>query len=256
MTHAPVAARTTGSRVSFREAVPFRQALDRVHDYYCSPRSTPGGQQRSIYQIWEAGAAFNDSVTPSTYCQEYRSHMVLKIMSLTALHDRIFSIGCGNAFVEAELLKEGRSVQCIDCNAEAVHLAASKGIEAFTADFFALPPAHLAGFSVVYADGLLGHLYQSDGELDAFFETLLSLRPLPGTWIVISNDAPLSPGAVVEPHARVSDFWLLSKACLDETFERFGFEIVESYYFPYVRPISGLRNRTICIARAASASSR
>ena len=28
-----------------------------------------------------------------------------------------------------------------------------------------------------------------------------------------------------------------------------GIDVLESYYFPYVRPISGLRNRTICVAR-------
>ena len=32
--------------------------------------------------------------------------------------------------------------------------------------------------------------------------------------------------------------------------QRFGYTVVEAYSFPYERPVSGLRNRTICIARA------
>jgi hypothetical protein len=29
--------------------------------------------------------------------------------------------------------------------------------------------------------------------------------------------------------------------------------VLEAYSFPYERPLSGLRNRTICVARAAGA---
>jgi hypothetical protein len=31
----------------------------------------------------------------------------------------------------------------------------------------------------------------------------------------------------------------------------FGYTILEAYSFPYERPVSGLRNRTICVARMA-----
>lgn len=233
--------------------VSLRQELGRVRDYYCTRRAVDGQRQRSIYEIWEAGEAFNDSVTPSTYCPDYRSHMMLKILSLTGDGDRVFSLGCGNAFVEGDLVRAGRPVQAIDCNPEAVHLAAGKGLEAFTADFFDLPNGALMEFDVVYADGFLGHVFQAEDELTGFFHKLAMLAPPPGCWLVLSNDAPLSREALVEPHPRVEDFWLLSRRYLDTVLGRFGFETSEQYYFPYQRPISGLRNRTICIARVPGA---
>ncbi len=227
---------------------------DSIHHFYCSPRSTAaaGSSPRSIYEIWERGEAFNDSVTPSTYCPEYRAHMVLKIRSLSAAQERVFSIGCGNAFVEAELQAKGLHVQAIDCNEEAVGLAASKGVDAFTTNFFSLPNGHLASFGAIYADGLLGHLYRPEDGLDGFFAKLVALQPRPGGWLVLSNDAPLEPELEVMPHERVSGFWLLSRTFLCEALARFGFSVWESYHFPYERPLSGLRNRTICIARVAS----
>lgn len=222
-----------------------------IHEFYTTPRATTesDGPTRSVYEIWERGEAFNDSVTPSSYCPEYRTHMVLKILSLCKEHDKVFSIGCGNAFVEAGLQARGLRVQAIDCNAEAVELAAAKGVEAFTADYSKLPAGHLAAFSAVYADGLLGHFYRPESGLDRFFEQLIALKPRPGSWLVFSNDAPLQQEGGVAPHPRLADFWMLSRAYLAETVARFGFKLSESYHFPYERPLSGLRNRTICIAQ-------
>ena len=222
---------------------------DTLRDFYCRP---VGETSLNRYEIWERGGAVGDSVTPSIYCPEYRMHMVLKILSLPKPHQRLFSIGCGNAFVESDLHGRGLPVQAIDCNKEAVVLAASKGIDAFTADYHALPPGHLASFGVVYADGLLGHLYHPETGLSGFFETLLALKPAPGSWLVLSNDAPAQPGAGVAPHGKVRDFWLFSAEYLRDAVQRYGFTVIESYSFPYERPVSGLRNRTICVARAAS----
>lgn len=222
-------------------------ARDVLHDFYCRP---VGDTALNRYEVWERGGAVGDSVTPSIYCPEYRTHMVLKILSLPRPHDRVFSIGCGNAFVESDLQTRGLPVQAIDCLEEAVVLAAAKGVDAFTADFHALPPGHLASFGVVYADGLLGHLYDPETGLAGFFETLAALKPPPGSWLVMSNDAPAQPDAGVAPHGKVPGFWLFSPEYLRETAQRFGYTVTESYSFPYERPLSGLRNRTVCVARA------
>jgi SAM-dependent methyltransferase len=226
------------------------QITDELHEFYCLPRSiSADGPLLSRYEIWERGEAFHDSVTPSTYCPGYRAHMVLKIASLTSRQGKVFSIGCGNAFVEANLVARGLHVQAIDCNAEAVELATAKGVDAVTANYWTLPTGHFATFDIVYADGLLGHFYRPDDGLNHFFEALIALKPRPGAWLVLSNDAPLQRGSVVAPHEGVNGFWLLSRDCLTEVLTRFGLAVWESYYFPYERPVSGLRNRTICIAR-------
>jgi SAM-dependent methyltransferase len=240
---------TTRAREASRAAASATNlASDSLRDFYCRP---VGDTALNRYEIWERGGAVGDSVTPSIYCPEYRMHMVLKILSLPRPHDRMFSVGCGNAFVEADLQARGLRVQAIDLNEEAVVLAASKGVDAFTADYHALPPGHLAGFGVVYADGLIGHLYHPDTELSGFFETLLALKPAQGSWLVLSNDAPAQQGAGVVPHGKVPGFWLFSPEYLRDTAQRFGYTVLESYSFPYERPLSGLRNRTICVARVA-----
>ncbi|MGY6567909.1 MAG: class I SAM-dependent methyltransferase [Salinarimonas sp.] len=229
-----------------------RKSLDAVERYYTQPRDAASDSPRTIYAIWEEGGAFNDSITPSTHCPEYRSHMRRKMLLLTGEGARVFSFGCGNAFIEADLVESGRVVTAMDCNAEAVGLAAAKGIDAFRADYFDLPADTLSGVDLVYADGFLGHVFDENRGLEPFFEKLDELGLTAGAHFVISNDAPMDPTERVAPHPRVDDFWFLSRSYLREALATRGFECLESYYFPYMRPQSGLRNRTICVARAGA----
>ncbi|MFG6199800.1 class I SAM-dependent methyltransferase [Nonomuraea sp. JJY05] len=225
-----------------------RPELASIHDYYCLPRSV-GSASQSIYDIWESGGAFNDSITPSTYVPEYRSHIVLKILMLTAPEAAVLSLGCGNGFVEGDLAAHGCDVRAIDCNAEAVELTRKKGVDARTVDFFDLRPVDTADVSAVYADGLLGHLFDAAGELAPALGKLRDLALRPGTYLVLSNDAPRDAKADFAPHEHVAGFWFIAKDYLHKSLISFGFEPVESYYFPYLRPVSGIRNRTICVAR-------
>jgi SAM-dependent methyltransferase len=224
------------------------QDLERVHDYYCSVRSTSKGAE-SVYEIWEKGEAFNDSITPSTYVPEYRSHIVLKILTLAEEKSNILSIGCGNGFVEGDLIENGHAVKAIDCNVEAVKLANAKGVDAFVLDFFDLEPSHVSSIDITYADGVFGHLFDSQNEMKPTLDKLANLRLRPGSWIVVSNDSPRTAGVPFEAHDRVEGFWFISREYLRDSLASFGFEPVESYYFPYRRPMSGMRNRTICVAR-------
>ncbi|WP_328719016.1 class I SAM-dependent methyltransferase [Streptomyces sp. NBC_00247] len=226
------------------------QDLGQVRDYYTAQRST-SGDGGTIYAIWEKGGAFNDSVTPSTYVPEYRSHMALKLLSLSDEGASVFSLGCGNAAVEGVVAGLGRTVRGIDYNEEAVQLARQKGVDAFAADFYTLRPADVAGADIIYADGFLGHLFDADRETTPVLDKLAELRPKSGSYLVFSNDAPQDREAHFAPHQRVADFWYLSKDYLAERLEARGHRVVESYYFPYLRPVSGMRNRTICIARVA-----
>lgn len=225
-----------------------KQDLHQVRDYYTSLRNV-GPTEESIYAIWEKGGAFNDSITPSTYVPEYRSHMVLKLLSLTYGGASIFSLGCGNGFVEGDLAGLGRRVRAIDLNEEAVKLTRDKGVDAFTAEFYSLLPEDLGEADLIYADGFLGHLFDPEEETGPALTKLKSLNPKAGSHLVFSNDAPHDRAAAFAPHDRVADFWFISKDYLRERLEDFGFESAETYYFPYLRPISGMRNRTICIVR-------
>ncbi|MBV9160723.1 MAG: class I SAM-dependent methyltransferase [Pseudonocardiales bacterium] len=225
-----------------------KQDLTRMRAYYTSLRSVEQTQE-SIYAIWEKGRAFNDSVTPSTYVPEYRSHMVLKLLSLTSGEAGIFSFGCGNGFVEGDLAGLDRKVRAIDFNEEAVELTRKKGVDAFAADYYTLTPEDIADADAIYADGFLGHLFDADDEITPALSKLESLTPRSRAYLVFSNDAPQDRQVPFAPHERVEGFWFLSKDYLQEKLASFGFVPLESYYFPYLRPISGMRNRTICIAR-------
>ncbi|WKU04451.1 bifunctional 2-polyprenyl-6-hydroxyphenol methylase/3-demethylubiquinol 3-O-methyltransferase UbiG [Micromonospora sp. HUAS LYJ1] len=225
------------------------QHLAKVREYYHAQRSVDGSPAGTIYAIWEQGKAFNDSVTPSTYVPEYRSHMALKLLSLTPQAGSIFSLGCGNGFVEGDLVALERTVRAIDCNDEAVTLARRRGIDAFAADYFDLRPADVAGTDLIYADGFLGHVFTAEEAAAPALTKLAELGLRSGTYVVISNDAPHDPKADYAPHERVAGFWFVSRDYLNNELTRSGFVPVESYYFPYLRPVSGLRNRTICIAR-------
>jgi len=217
-----------------------------LREFYCGKVA---GTSLTRYEIWERGEACGDSVTPSAYCPEYRTHMVQKIMSSAraAGNGAVFSIGCGNAFVEAELVARGLRLEAIDLNAEAVDLAAGKGVTALTADVAELPDGRLSAFGTIYADGLLGHLYSPEDGLERFFRILGRLAPPRGAWLVLSNDGPNSD-APVTPHGGLLGFWLFSPDYLRETVTKFGWRVTEFYSFPYERPVSGLRKRTICIA--------
>lgn len=229
-----------------------KQDLERVRSYYCTQRELEDSNS-TIYQIWEGGGAFNDSVTPSTYSPEYRSHIGLKLLDLSDEDTHVLSIGCGNGFVEADLVQGKRVVQAIDCNEEAVSLAIGKGVDAKIADFFELQPADVAKFDVVYADGLIGHHFDAKHELTPVLKKLKSLSLKPGTYLLFSNDSPRDAHSDFAAHEKVEDFWFIARDYLRECLIAEDFEVVESYYFPYVRPISGVRNRTICIARVPEA---
>ncbi|WP_369171296.1 class I SAM-dependent methyltransferase [Streptomyces sp. R28] len=224
------------------------QDLAQMRDYYTVQRSTDG-EEANIYAIWEKGGAFNDSVTPSTYVPEYRSHMALKLLSLTEDGATVFSLGCGNAAVEGVVVDLGRKVRGIDFNVEAVELARQKGVDAFTADYYTLHPADVADADVIYADGFLGHLFDAEREAGPALDKLADLGLKSGAYVVFSNDAPPDTKVPFAPHQRVADFWYVSKDYLSDRLAERGYQPVESYYFPYLRPVSGMRNRTICIAR-------
>lgn len=224
------------------------QDLDQVHDYYCVPRAGATAD-RTIYEIWEDGGAFNDSVTPSTYNPEYRTYMARKIVKIAPAGARVFSVGCGNGFVEGDLVSAGLTVRAIDCNEDAVALTRQKGVDAFTADYYALTPEDLGDTDVVYADGFLGHLFDADEELRPVLGKLAELRPRSGATLVFSNDSPGDGRAAFASHPAVEGFWFISKDHLSKSLAAEGFEPLESYYFPYIRPLSGVRYRTIVTAR-------
>jgi SAM-dependent methyltransferase len=205
----------------------------------------------SLFDIWEDGGARGDSVTPSTYCPSYRSWMRDKLIAeLSRSGGGVLSVGCGNAAVEAEIVRQGFSVLAIDALEEAVDSARRKGVEAVCADIYQWEPGRT--WPVVYVDGVLGHLYDERLGLRPALERLRSwMAPFPGggpAMLVSSNDAPKN-GDPVQKAPGVDGFHWLSVGYLRDQALESGFSQSWTEEFRYQRPVSGERVRAIMIAQ-------
>jgi hypothetical protein len=220
--------------------------LRSVEDFYLH-RDAHGG---SVFDVWERGEAVGDSITPSTYDSAYRSWMRFLLHALLGAPGErtLVSVGCGNAMIEAELDRRGHRVIAVDVLHEAVQLARAKGVDATRADVMTWTPP-VAGPLIVYADGLLGHLYQAaEGTLPVLPVIHSWLADRPGSALLISNDESRRARAV-EPASGVPGFHWFSDGYLGEQCRLAGFSDVDSTRYIYLRPISGPRNRVVMIAR-------
>ena len=206
-----------------------------------------GHAGESLFAVWERGAARGDSITPSTYSSSYREHI------LALLRDRLghpgdrslLSIGCGNAVVEADLARDGYDVLAVDALDQAVTLANAKGVSAIRADVETWTPT--STWDVVYADGLLGHLYREEEGLTRILRRIRSWLTPKNGHLIISNDAPRGK-ADAEPAPGVPDFFWLSPSLLEAEAKHAGFDEVSTSRFVYDRPLSGPRDRAIVVA--------
>lgn len=221
------------------------QDAQTVREYYLVERD----QRRNIYEIWEAGGAFNDSVTPSTWCEDYRRWIVKQLEQQLGFDrsKRILSVGCGNAFVEQDLCEKGYQLRAIDINESAVKLALDKGVPATVADIYEWEPE--GNLDLIYCDGVLGHLYVEGAECR---EALTRLRQwlTPGEGILlISNDASKDGRAVV-PAPGVKGFFHFSREFVVSELVKSGFKPVDTTSYLYQRPVSGPRRRLMIVAQA------
>jgi hypothetical protein len=218
--------------------------LERLRRFYLD--ATNHGE--SLFDTWERGDARGDSVTPSTYSLEYRTWMCEQLLAhLKTRPGGMISIGSGNATVESEIVRAGHRVLAVDVIPEAVELAQRKGVEAVLADVrHWSPPA--GTWSVVYADGVMGHLYAPEmGVLPVLTEMRSWLAPHQGV-LVISNDRPRGGLASAQPAPGVPGFYWLSEVFLHKQAEAAGFHHVSSTTFSYQRPLSGVRERAVITA--------
>ncbi len=212
----------------------------------------------SLFDIWEGGAANGDSVTPSTYSAPYRAWM---IDFLTGVLDRtnpptLLSVGCGNASVEAEVARAGYDVLAVDLLERAVQIARRKGLTAEVADIRSWSPEE-GRWGVVYADGLMAHLYDPDDSLVSVLKHLHGwlghsersepASTVPGRGVlVISNDGT-QQGQDAQQAPGIPAHWL-SAGYLVEQCREAGFGDVSYTTFTYTRPLSGPRDRVVVTA--------
>ena len=210
---------------------------------YYRPLPERGG--KNLYELWENGIPFGDSITPSGFVPEYVARIIKLASGSSEEGSRIVSLGSGNGFVEALLHEIGYEVLCVDHNQDAVEITTKKGLPSLHADYYDLPANLFVNTSLIYADGFFGHLYENGGGLRRAVNHLGSMSLDSNTRLLVSNDAPLQQDLEVQPHASVPDFWYMSPEFLGAQFGRVGFEVMNLETFTYHRPVSGARNRSI-----------
>ncbi|MBL4898079.1 MAG: class I SAM-dependent methyltransferase [Colwellia sp.] len=198
----------------------------------------------SIYDIWEQGKNHGDSVTPSTWSETYK-RMMFELLQRHAgeTPTRILSLGCGNATIEADLVKSGHDVTGLDMNSEAVAYAAKKGLKTVEGDFYKYEPEEK--FDIVYADGFFGHLCGAQGNVSHIYKRITQKMLKPKGLIIVSNDAPRQTGKEVQKHPHVPDFHFISANYLGGQAALIGLRNVEVNTFYYSRPVSGACPRAI-----------
>lgn len=201
----------------------------------------------SIYHIWEDGKGRGDVTTPATSSPEYRRWMgdILRRFLISGSDPGLLSLGCGNAMIEAEIAADGFRVLGVDALEQAVELAMAKGVDAVCADVLNWSPPP-GPWTVLYADGILGHLYDPSTGVRNVLERFQSWLPEDGT-IVISNDPPRTDVEVQEH--RDLPYFFLSQSYMRRQVEECGFHDITSSVFTYQKPLSGPRDRIVVTAR-------
>ena len=215
-----------------------------VRDYYLDDNDG----EPSIYHVWERGEGRGNVTTPSTSSEPYRQWMIELLRGLLAERpdSGLLSVGCGNGMIEAVLVAEGFRVLGVDPMEPAVELAKARGVEVVCADALQWTPPP-GPWTVVYADGCLGHLYDPDTGVRPALERFKSWLPEGGS-LVLSVDPPWSEDDGVSKH-RDLRYYFLPESYLHEQVEECGFRDVNSSVFVFEKPITGPRDRVIVTAR-------
>jgi SAM-dependent methyltransferase len=227
---------------------PFVSGIDALRAFYLN--DTTGAESR--FHIWDRGGAVGDSVTPSTYSRPYQLWMseLLRKFLEDSDESALLSVGCGNAKVEADLVAAGYRLLAVDAMEQAIALAREKGVDAVCADILTWTPPVAARWNVIYADGILGHIFdQTHGILHVLKRFRSWLPEGKGGVLVMSNDEPRIETAEVQAHSEVPGFSWLSGQFLHRQAEAAGFQDIWTTWFTYERPLSGPRDRVVVTAR-------
>lgn len=219
------------------------------HDDLVNFYSGEKSGKANLFEVWEDGGSHGDSVTPATYSPAYRAWMTERLRSQLQVNGgALLSLGCGNAAVEVQVQRLGFRVLAIDAMQDAVDIARRKGVEAICADIYEWEPAE--PFSVIYIDGVLGHLNDDvDGLVPVLDRIRTWLRPhTAGATLIASNDMPKNDEPVQKAPG-VNGFSWLSGAYIGEQALKAGFTSVDVTQFRYERPISGDRMRAVVTAQ-------
>jgi glycine hydroxymethyltransferase len=203
----------------------------------------------SLLIAWERGDWSGTPPPPSVHSPGYRA-LVLSVVSRLPVPPgaSLVSLGCGNAFIEAELAARGLDVLATDTSSQALALANAKGLRTRYVDALHIPD-NLGRFDLVYADGLAGHLF-TDPFGPGLFANTLSRLVRDGGFIVLGNDLSNTdvPTSAVTGRPAARFFrgtpGEIPKRLLDHLR---NFRLIELETFDYIRPKRGVRSREVAV---------
>jgi SAM-dependent methyltransferase len=218
--------------------------IQTYRDYYLSDNAG----EPSIYHIWEDGGGRGNVTTPAQSSPEYRAWMTGHLRTLLGENpdSGLLSLGCGNGKIESGIAADSIRVLGVDALEEAVALARARGVDAVCADVLNWTPPP-GPWTVIYLDGILGHLYDRDTGVGPALKRFRSWLPEGGV-LVVSNDPPWDDSYEVQEH-RDLPYFFLSQAYMQGEVEACGLREVTSTVFTYEKPVSGPRDRIIVTAR-------
>lgn len=140
----------------------------------------------SLFDRWERDD--DSGELPRTLAvrdERYRTFIAAALAASTPPGWRLISVGAGNGFVESDLARIGWDVVATDISSSALAHCAAKGLKVARLDLLAGPPP--GRFDVVYADGLLGHLWEAHSGCRRAWRSFEALAA-PNAVLCVSND--------------------------------------------------------------------
>ena len=171
----------------------------------------------SIHRIWEKGGGRGNVTTPATSSEPYRERIVGLLRGLLAGSPSrgCSAWACGNGMVEAIIAGDGTRVLAVDAMEPAVTRAGrAKGLDAVVRRRDSTGRRRAEPWTMLFADGSLGHLYDPDTGLQHVPQPLpVLVRPRAACWC-----CPTTRRGPATPTRRSTAdlaYWFLSQSYME-----------------------------------------
>ncbi|CAM4042654.1 class I SAM-dependent methyltransferase [Pseudoalteromonas byunsanensis] len=140
---------------------------------------------KTLYDDW---LNLCDSVIPpplSVRSNSYRRWLSKVISVLADKNDKVLSIGSGIGAAEKYFKEKSINITASDIHPRSLEICRSKGLETISLDIRSYNSGDLH-YDVIYADGVLGHIWEDENSGSKIWENLKSLSR--SGFLLLSND--------------------------------------------------------------------
>jgi hypothetical protein len=203
---------------------------------------------QSLFARWERGERTTPPAPLATRSRHYRRLIVKIIQNLLPISNgTLISLGAGNGFAETALTAAGFKVLATDISDTALLFCQAKGLAVRQIDVSCDFPMDIGTFDALYADGLLGHIYDDNGQVATLWTRMSSLLNRSGV-AVFSNDLSDHddcPNWTVRGHPSWSFYRPPKDTFSTDAVNSGHWACIGSCILRYRRPERGLRRREL-----------